>query len=81
LMISGLDIRPDNSIKIFNRWGVLVYETESYDSDGNHFDGTSKSRATMGKEEKLPSGTYFYMLKHEDLEGGYKMLSGHLYLN
>ncbi len=81
LMISGLDIRPDNSIEIFNRWGVLVYETESYDSDGNHFDGTSKDRAMMGKEEKLPAGTYFYRLKYEDLEGGYKVRSGYLYLN
>ncbi len=81
LMISGLDIRPDNSIEIFNRWGVLVYQTESYDSDGNHFDGTSKARAAMGKEEKLPAGTYYYRLKYEDLEGGYKVRSGYLYLN
>ncbi len=81
LIISGLDIRPNNSIKIFNRWGILVYETESYDSNGNHFDGTSQARATIGKEERLPTGTYFYILNYEDIEGGYKTLSGHLYLN
>ncbi len=81
LMITGLDIRPNNSIKIFNRWGILVYETEAYDSRGNHFEGTSQARATIGKEEKLPAGTYFYMLNYEDLQGGNKTLSGHLYLN
>ncbi len=81
LMITGLDIRPNNSIKIFNRWGVLVYETEAYDSNGNQFDGTSQARARYGKEEKLPTGTYFYILNYEDVEIGYKTLSGHLYLN
>ncbi|MGB7393860.1 MAG: gliding motility-associated C-terminal domain-containing protein [Pricia sp.] len=81
LTITGLEIRPNNSIKIFNRWGVLVYETQSYDSQGNRFDGISRARATFGKEEKLPAGTYFYVLNYEDIEGGFKTLSGHLYLN
>ena len=81
LIISGLDIRPNNHIRIFNRWGVLVYETKSYDSSGNRFNGTSQARATMGKEEKLPVGTYFYVLHYEDVEGQYRTLSGHLYLN
>ncbi|MGB6153194.1 MAG: gliding motility-associated C-terminal domain-containing protein [Pricia sp.] len=81
LMISGLEIRPNNSIQILNRWGMLVYESESYDSSGNHFNGTSQARATMGKDEKLPVGTYFYIFNYEDIDGSFKTLSGYLYLN
>ncbi|HDZ15351.1 MAG TPA: gliding motility-associated C-terminal domain-containing protein [Pricia sp.] len=81
LMISGLDERPNNSIKILNRWGVQVYETESYDSSGNYFEGISQARSQIGKEERLPVGTYFYILNYEDLDGKFKSLSGYLYLN
>ena len=28
--ITGLDARPDNELHIFNRWGVLVFDTEGY---------------------------------------------------
>jgi gliding motility-associated-like protein len=40
---------------IFNRWGELVYESESYTND---WDGTFKD---TGK--KLPDDTYYYVLK------------------
>ena len=82
LIITGLDSRPNNNISIYNRWGILIYETESYNSaTGNTFDGTSQGRATVGKGDKLPVGTYFYILNYEDLDGANKSLSGHLYLN
>ncbi len=40
---------------IFNRWGELVYEAETYT---NNWDGTYK-----GTGKKLPDGTYYYVLK------------------
>ena len=81
LMITGLEPRPINDIRIFNRWGILIYTTESYNTIGNTFDGTSQGRSTVQKGEKLPAGTYFYILSYEDVDGSKKVLSGHLYLN
>jgi gliding motility-associated-like protein len=81
LMITGLDVRPDNTINIYNRWGILVYATESYDITNNRFDGTSQARATYKAGELLPTGTYFYVLNYVDVDSSNKSLSGHLYLN
>ncbi|MFS4494097.1 gliding motility-associated C-terminal domain-containing protein [Maribacter sp. 2308TA10-17] len=81
LIITGLDLRSNNTLEIYNRWGILIYSTTSYNSNGNAFDGTSKARATYNSSEKLPVGTYFYILNYEDLDGSNKTLSGHLYLN
>ena len=55
---------PTNSIEIYNRWGVLVYETKQYDNTTNVFRGISEGRATLSKSAELPVGTYFYILKY-----------------
>jgi len=81
LMITGLDIRPDNNLSIYNRWGILVYSTESYNITNNRFEGVSQGRATIRAGELLPTGIYFYMLNYVDLDGSNKQLTGHLYLN
>ncbi|NHF61367.1 T9SS type B sorting domain-containing protein [Flavobacteriaceae bacterium TP-CH-4] len=81
LTITGLENRPNNSLQVFNRWGILVYSTQSYNSNGNYFDGTSQARATMAQDDNLPVGTYFYILEYEDTNGGNQQLSGYLYLN
>ena len=80
-MITGLDVRPNNSIEIYNRWGILVYSTTSYNSSGNTFDGTSQARTTYNSGEGLPVGTYYYILNYEDVDETNKTLTGHLYLN
>ncbi len=81
LMITGLDVRPNNTIEIYNRWGTLIYSTASYNSNGNTFDGTSQAGTTYNSGNKLPVGTYYYILNYEDLDGTNKSLSGHMYLN
>ncbi|TMM56337.1 T9SS type B sorting domain-containing protein [Maribacter algarum] len=81
LIITGLDVRLNNTLEIYNRWGVLIYSTTSYNTNGNTFDGRSQARATYSSGEKLPVGTYFYILNYEDLDGTNKSLSGHIYLN
>ena len=49
LVFKGLFLRKiPNHLSIFNRWGTLVFEMESYD---NSFTGTV-----------LPDGTYYYVL-------------------
>lgn len=81
LTIVGLENFPENSIRIYNRWGVLVYTTNAYNTEGNVFDGSSNGRVTVSQERDLPVGTYFYLLDYKDATGTMKSLSGYLYLN
>ena len=58
LVIRGLENYPNNKLTIFNRWGEIVFEGKPYK---NQFDGTSTRGVTLGGN-KLPSGTYYYIL-------------------
>lgn len=81
LTIAGLENYPNNTLKIYNRWGVLVYSTRAYGTQGNTFDGTSGGRVTLNADHKLPVGTYFYILDYVDDLNETKTLSGYLYIN
>jgi len=81
LTIKGLENYPDNSIHIYNRWGVLVYGTQAYNTQGNVFIGTSEGRVTLDTDRQLPVGTYFYILEYKNNLGETKTLSGYLYIN
>ncbi len=81
LTITGLENYPVNSLRIYNRWGVLVYSTNAYNTQGNVFNGTSEGRVTVQADNKLPVGTYFYILDYEDATGNSQSLQGYLYLN
>ncbi|MFD2566138.1 gliding motility-associated C-terminal domain-containing protein [Pseudotenacibaculum haliotis] len=78
--IDGIVNFPTNSVKIFNRWGVKVFETQGYNESDNVFNGTSEGRLTVNSNEKLPTGTYFYVLNYEVNNKTVKK-SGYLYLN
>ena len=56
LEFDGLGKFTENTLRIYNRWGNLVYDKVNYQDDNERFDGTYK-----GKE--LPAGTYFYVLR------------------
>lgn len=81
LKIENIENFPNNTVRIYNRWGVLVFSTRSYNTQGNVFDGTSQGRATIAQDNKLPVGTYFYILEYQRENGQMKTLSGYLYLN
>ncbi|MBL4746266.1 MAG: gliding motility-associated C-terminal domain-containing protein, partial [Flavobacteriaceae bacterium] len=66
---------PNNKLQIFNRWGNIVYSAYGY---LNTWDGVSTGRATLNKENKVPAGTYYYIL---DLGTGEKAMSGWIYIN
>ena len=69
-------------MQIFNRWGVLVYETEGYGQNGNVFRGVSEGRTTINKNEKLPTGTYYYILVRIDPVTGETLTNNdYLYIN
>lgn len=79
-VIEGIQHFPNNSVEIYNRWGVLVYEVTGYDNEERSFDGTSEGRVTIEKGSKLPDGTYFYVIKYVDFEGVAKEKAGYLFI-
>ena len=83
-VIAGIQDFPENNVKIYNRWGVLVWETEGYGgSNGqeNVFTGESNGRSTIRANEELPTGTYFYILTFPSDNPGKASYSGYLYIN
>ncbi|KZS41575.1 hypothetical protein AWE51_21450 [Aquimarina aggregata] len=81
LVIRNIQNFPDNELKIFNRWGVVVYETKGYGINGRFFRGESNGRATVNTERQLPVGTYFYTLIYKVPTGETKKKSDYLYIN
>ncbi len=61
-------------VKIFNRWGALVYESDNYQNDWN---GTTSS-ASIGAAGKVPNGTYYYIIKLQN--SGLNPITGPVYL-
>jgi gliding motility-associated-like protein len=76
---------PKNTVEIYNRWGVKVFETRGYDTDGNVFRGFSDGRATVTGTKILPTGTYFYIIKYDyekpDIPKRTITKTGYLYLS
>lgn len=72
------------NVKVFNRWGVKVFESNNYGEGGNVFRGYSEGRATLNQDKQLPTGTYFYVLEYDyDTDDGVKhhKEASYLYLN
>ncbi|AZJ32656.1 conserved repeat domain-containing protein/gliding motility-associated C-terminal domain-containing protein [Tenacibaculum mesophilum] len=78
--INGIENYPNNNLKVFNRWGVLVYQTDAYGINGNLFRGISEGRTTVSKDQKLPTGTYFYILTRWNSDQEAMTDKGYLYL-
>ncbi|WP_376777502.1 gliding motility-associated C-terminal domain-containing protein [Flavobacterium covae] len=79
--IDGIDKFPNNSVEVYNRWGVLVYEAKGYNNNDRSFRGISSGRVTIKQLEELPEGTYYYMFKYEDTKGMPQEKAGYLYIN
>ena len=70
-------------MEVYNRWGVRVFETDDYDSNGNVFNGFSDGRLTVNRDDQLPTGTYFYILSYDYTSDGTTRRieqAGYLYL-
>lgn len=55
---------PDNKVIIFNRWGDKLREFDNYNNVDVVWDGTYNN-------QKLPSGTYFYVIRYNDINQHY----------
>lgn len=69
-VIPGIDNYPNNTVKVFNRWGHEVYSASGY---ANDWGGIYRQNS-----EKLPAGSYMYVL---DLGNGTAPLRGWLFIN
>jgi len=80
-VIPILDLYSDNEVQLFNRWGVLVYEQEDYvNNSAKAFMGYSDGRVTLAREERLPTGTYYYSIKYVDSNNVSQEIGGWLFI-
>ncbi|MEP3208510.1 MAG: gliding motility-associated C-terminal domain-containing protein [Maribacter sp.] len=75
LVIPETDLSPNNSIQIFDRYGLKVFEMNNYTNEFNGFATTNNF--VIAKDKGLPSGVYFYILSLHDIELDFQ---GFLYL-
>ncbi|RAJ16759.1 gliding motility-associated C-terminal domain-containing protein, partial [Olleya aquimaris] len=78
-VIRNIELYPENTVKIYNRWGVIVFETKGYAQNGNFFTGESNGRVNVEVEKQLPVGTYFYIVEYNK-NGETKSRAGYLYI-
>ncbi len=65
-IIEGVRAFPDNQVTIYNRWGDRVISFKGYDNQEVVW------RGKRGNGQKLPSGTYFYVIEIEGDNGPQK---------
>ena len=78
--IGGIESYPNNVVRIYNRWGVKVFETKGYDNVTRVFRGISNGRVTVNAPEKLPQGTYYYVIEYYDHNNNKESKVGWLYI-
>ena len=75
-VIPGLENYPNNVLKIYNRWGSVVYEKSPYNND---WTGQPESGlVVLSSDGYLPTGTYFYVI---ELAPGLPPITGYVYLD
>ncbi|MFO7745784.1 MAG: SdrD B-like domain-containing protein [Psychroflexus sp.] len=80
--IKGIENYPENSVQIFNRQGVKVFDVEGYgQNESKLFTGFSDGNITIQKDKRLPTGTYFYILNYINKVGDPVRRNGYLHLN
>ncbi|WP_428979179.1 DUF7507 domain-containing protein [Flavobacterium cupriresistens] len=79
-IIPGLELYPNNTVEIYNRWGIKVFGADGYGSRGALFEGYSDGRVTIDRNKKLPTGTYYYVLHYVDEFGESHDMAGPLYV-
>jgi len=75
LIIEGLDLSPNNNLKIFNRYGALVYTKKNY---LNEFDGHANVDMVVKRPDGLAAGIYFYTIEMYDMK---QIHQGFLYIS
>ncbi|WP_369615737.1 gliding motility-associated C-terminal domain-containing protein [Flavobacterium sp. CFS9] len=58
--IDCIETYPNNELKVYNRYGSLVYSKQHYEND---WDGTANVSGVINRGDMLPTGTYFYVIE------------------
>jgi gliding motility-associated-like protein len=58
-IIGGIERFKENEVRIFDRWGKLVYKCSNYNNNENRWEG----QANVGSISQVPNGPYFYEIK------------------
>jgi hypothetical protein len=66
LTFEDISYFPDNSVKIYNRYGKLVWETIGYNNSTNAFKGKANVPGVYMNDSFLPAGTYYYILVYNN---------------
>ena len=64
LVIPCIEDYPENNIKIYNRYGTLVFETNNYKNNWNGI----PNQGFPETKTVLPTGTYYYVLQIDSIE-------------
>ena len=65
LFIDDISHFPENNVKIYNRYGKLIWETDGYNNTTNAFKGRANVAYALS-DGNLPDGTYFYILTYHN---------------
>ncbi|MBU3823000.1 gliding motility-associated C-terminal domain-containing protein, partial [Flavobacteriaceae bacterium XHP0103] len=77
--IMGVDLCGFTAnVKIFNRWGALIFESNNYSLGENMGGFTGKAKSSVGSADTVPNGTYYYIIVLEN--SGLKPFTGPLYI-
>lgn len=76
-IVDCISLFPNNNVKIFNRYGIKVYEVNGYNNADVAFNGVGLNGLYLAGKE-LPVGTYFYVIDKRD---GSKPIAGYLELD
>lgn len=79
--IVGIENFPDNTVQIFNRWGVEVFNVEGYNNNERAFRGFSDGRITIARNQRLPAGTYYFVINYLNDDGENLSQAGFLYIS
>ena len=74
LVIDGIDNSPNNTLQIFNRYGIMVFSKKNYN---NEFNGISNVGGVISKNSGLSSGIYYYIITLNEMNIKHQ---GYLYL-
>jgi uncharacterized repeat protein (TIGR01451 family) len=80
LYIKGIECYPNNTVQVFDRWGVKVFDLAGYNNTTKSFKGMSEGRVTVQQSSGLPTGTYFYVIDYTNFADEKIEKTGYLHL-
>lgn len=79
LIIENIELYPESSITIFNRWGNVIYEKSPYSND-EPWDGIANEGIRIGNGV-VPTGVYLYVIDlGDDDRLSQKVYKGNIYI-